>query len=105
MNIFSRWFWKRAIRHEMLSIARVASLAGGLLLVFSALVGAGPMSLGLILGVGIIILSGRLKRRLWSAGFLVGGVPAFSSFDGIVNEGGLVLTVVAAALGLASAFL
>ncbi len=103
-NFISKWFWKRAIRHEMLSLARLASLVAGLLLVVSGLLGVGPLALGLVLGIGIIVLSGRLKHRLWSAVFLVAGLLVFSSFSGLVGEGGVVLLILAAALGLASTF-
>ncbi len=103
-NVISKWFWKRAIRHEMLSLARLASLVAGLLLVVSGLLGVGPLALGLVLGIGIIVLSGRLKHRLWSAVFLVAGLLVFSSFSGLVGEGGVVLLMLAAALGLASTF-
>ncbi|MDG6898595.1 MAG: hypothetical protein JRN24_02545 [Nitrososphaerota archaeon] len=88
----------------MLSLAKTASLIAGLLLVISGLVGGSPLALGLILGIGVIILSGRLKHRLWSAVFLVAGLLAYSSFRGLVGQGGIVLLVVAAALGLASTF-
>ncbi len=104
MNFISKWFWKRAARHEMLSLAKMASLISGLLLILSGLLGAGPLVLGLVLGVGIIVLSGRLKHRLWSAVFLVAGLLVFSSFRGLVGEGGVVLLVAAAGLGLASTF-
>ena len=104
MNFVSRWFWKRAVRHEMLSAARMASLVAGLLLILSGLIGAGSLFLGLILGVGIIIFSGRLKHRLWSVVFLAAGLLAFSTFGGVVGQGGAVAMVVAAALGLASTF-
>lgn len=104
MNPISGWFWKRAVRREMLSVAKLVSLVSGLLLILSALIGGGSLYLGLILGVGIILLSGRLKHRLWSGVFLVAGLLTFSSFRGVVGEGGIVLFVVAAAVGLASTF-
>lgn len=104
MNFISKWFWKRAVRHEMLSLAKMASLIAGLLLVLSGLIGAGSLALGLILGIGIIVLSGRLKHRLWAAVFLVAGLLVFSSFSGLVGEGGVALLIIAAALGLASTF-
>ncbi len=88
----------------MLSAAKMASLIAGLLLILSGLIGAGSLFLGLILGVGVIIFSGRLKHRLWSVIFLAAGLLAFSSFGGIVGEGGAVAMLVAAALGLASTF-
>lgn len=88
----------------MLSLARMASLISGLLLILSGLVGAGSLALGLVLGIGIILLSGRLKHRLWSAVFLAAGFLAFASFGGIIDEGGALLLVVAAALGFASTF-
>ncbi len=88
----------------MLSLAKVASLIAGLLLIVSGLVGASSLVLGLVLGIGIIILSGRLKHRLWSAVFLVAGLLAYSSFGGLVGQGGVLLLIVAAALGLASTF-
>ncbi len=103
-NFISKWFWKRAIRHEMLSLAKLTSLVAGLLLVISGLLGVGPLVLGLALGVGIIVLSGRLKHRLWSAVFLVAGLLVFSNFNGLVGEVGIVLLMLAAALGLASTF-
>lgn len=86
----------------MLSVARTISLVSGLLLIVSAVTGAGSLVLGLVLGVGIILLSGRLKHRLWSAVFLVAGLLAFYSFGGIVGEGGAVLIIVAAGLGFAT---
>ncbi len=58
----------------MLSISRMASLVAGLLLIISGLVGAGPLALGLILGVGVLLLSGRFKHRLFSAVFIVAGL-------------------------------
>ena len=88
----------------MLSAARVASLVAGLLLILSALIGAGSLVLVLTLGVGIIVFSGRLKHRLWSVVFLAAGLLAFSNFGGILGQGGVVAMVVAAALGLASTF-
>lgn len=105
MIFISKWFWKWAVRHQMLSAARTASLVAGFLLVVSALIGSGSTYLGLILGIGIILFSGRLKHRLWSAVFLVAGLIAYSSFQGIVGEGGVILMVAAAALGLASTIL
>jgi len=82
----------------------MAALVSGLLLVISGLLGYASLFLGLALGIGIIVLSGRLKHRLWSAVFLVAGLFAFSSFGGLVGEGGGVLLIIAAALGLASTF-
>lgn len=104
LNFISKWFWKRAVKHETLSLAKTVSLVAGLLLVISGLLRVGPLILGLVLGVGVIVLSGRLKHRPWSALFLVAGLFAFSSFSGLVREGGIVLLMVAAALGLASTF-
>jgi hypothetical protein len=103
MNIINKMFWKRAVRHEMLSIAKIASLVAGLLLIISGLL-YGPLVLGLLLGIGIIILSGRLKHRIFSAVFLAAGILTFSSFVGF-GEWGIILLVVASALGLASTFL
>ena len=103
MNFISKWFWRRAVRHEILSLARMASLVAGLLLVISALF-YGPLFLGLVLGVGIVLFSGRLKHRLFAAAFLAAGVLTYSSFGGLIGEGGVVLMVAAAALGLASTF-
>ena len=102
MNFISKWFWKRAVRHEMLSLAKMASLVSGLLLIISGLVGATPLAFGLILGVGVVIFSGRIKHRLWVPVFLVAGLLAFASFGGIVGQGGAILLVAAAGLGLAS---
>ncbi len=104
MSFVSKWFWKRAVRHEMLSLARTASLIAGLLLIVSGLLGASPLVLGLVLGIGVIVLSGRLKHRLWSAGFLVAGLVTYSSFGGLVGEGGVILLIAAAGLALASTF-
>ena len=104
MNFISKWFWKRAVRHEMLSLAKLASLISGLLLILSGVLGAGSLILGLVLGIGVIVLSGRLKHRLWAAVFLLAGLLAWSSFRGLVGEGGIVFLVIAAALGLASTF-
>lgn len=104
MNFISKWFWKRAVRHEMLSLAKTASLIAGLLLIFSGLIGGWPLVLGVVLGVGIILFSGRLKHRLRSAAFLVAGILAYSSFGGLMGEGAIIVLVIAAALGLASTF-
>jgi hypothetical protein len=103
-NFISKWFWKRAVRHELLSLSKMASLVAGLLLILSGLLGSGPLALGLILGVGVILLSGRFKHRLWSAVFLVAGLLAYSYFGGLTGEAGAVLLIVAGALGLASTF-
>jgi hypothetical protein len=100
MNPISKWFWKRTVKHEVLSLARIASLVAGLLLIISGLL-YGPLALGLILGVGVIILSGRLKHRLFAVVFLAAGILTFSSFSGL-GEWGIILLVAAAALGLAS---
>ncbi len=88
----------------MLSLSKMASLVSGLLLIISGLIGAGSLFLGLVLGVGVILLSRRFKHRLWSAVFLVAGLLVFSSFGGLIGEGGVVLMIIAAALGLASTF-
>lgn len=88
----------------MLSLAKTASLIAGLLLIISGLLGASPLALGLVLGIGVILLSGRLKHRLWSAALLVAGLLAYSSFGGLIGEGGIVLLIIAALLGLASTF-
>jgi hypothetical protein len=102
MNPISKWFWKRAVRHEMLSAGRLLALVGGLLLILAALLGGVSLAVGLILGVGAIVLAGRLKHRLFSAAILVVGVLVFFSAGGLVAVGGLVLIMLAAALGLAS---
>ncbi len=104
MNFISKWFWKRAMRHELLSLARIAALIAGLLLVISGILGTGPLILGAVLGIGIVLLSGRLKHRLWSAVFLAAGLLAYTSFGGLVGEGGAALLIVAAGLGLVSTF-
>ena len=104
MNHFTKWFWKRAVKHEMLSLSKTASLIAGLLLVVSGLIGSGSLALGLVLGIGIIVLSGRLKHRLWGAVFVVAGLLAFSYVGGPVGQVGIVALIVAAALGLASTF-
>ena len=88
----------------MLSLSKMAALVAGLLLIAAGLIGAGSFALGLILGVGLILLSGRFKHRLWSAVFLVAGVFTFSSFGGLVGEGGVLLMIASAGLGLASTF-
>jgi hypothetical protein len=102
MSFVSKWFWKRAVRHEMLAAAKIVSLVAGLLLIVSALLGGISLVLGLILGLGIIVLGGRLKHRLWGVAFLVLGFIAFSSASGIVAEGAAALVMLAAVLGLAS---
>lgn len=104
MNFISKWFWKRAVRHEILSASRMAALVAGLLLVVSGLIGAAPLVLGLVLGIGAIFLSGRFKHRLWSAVFLVAGILTFSSFGGLVGEGGVLLMIISAGLGFTSTF-
>ncbi|HZW84587.1 MAG TPA: hypothetical protein VFE91_01615 [Nitrososphaerales archaeon] len=99
----SKWFWKRAVRHEMLSAAKTMSLVAGLLLIAAGVLGAASLFLGIILGVGVIILGGRLKHRVWAAGFLlVGLVALYEMGGGIIGEGGAVLVIIAACLGLAS---
>jgi hypothetical protein len=104
LNPISKWFWKRAAKHEMLSLARTLALVAGLLLILSGVIGVTPLLLGLILGVGVILLAGRLKHRLWSGGFLVAGLFSYYSMEGLIAQGGAVLLVIAAALGLASTF-
>ena len=104
MNLISKWFWKRAVRHEILSASRMAALVSGLLLVVSGLIGAAPLILGLVLGIGAIFLSGRFKHRLRSGLFLAAGILTFSSFAGLVGEGGVLLMILSAGLGLASTF-
>jgi len=76
----------------------------GLLLILSGFIGDGSLALGLVPGIGIIVLSGRLKQRLWSVVFLVAGILAFPSFECLIGQGGAVLMMVAATLGLASVF-
>ncbi|MDG7007880.1 MAG: hypothetical protein JRN06_06520 [Nitrososphaerota archaeon] len=88
----------------MLSAAKMASLVAGLLLILSGLNGAGSLVLGLTLGAGVIIFSGRLRHRVWSAVFLAAGLLALFSFGGIVGQVGAVAMVIAASLGLASTF-
>ncbi len=102
MSFVTKWFWKRAVRHEMLSAAKTISLVAGLLLIVSGLLGGSSLFLGIVLGVGAIILGGRLKHRTWAAAFLVVGLVAFSLTSGLVGKGGSVLVVIAAALGLVS---
>ena len=104
MKSISKWFWKRAVRHELLSISKTASLIAGLLLIVSGLLGYGPMIIGLILGIGVILLSGRFKHRFWSAVFLAAGLLVFGSFGGLIGEGAVAVLIIAAALGLASTF-
>jgi hypothetical protein len=102
LNPVSKWFWKKAVRHEMLTAAKTIFLVAGLLLIVSALLGGISLVLGLILGVGVIVLGGRIKHRLWAAAFLVVGFIAFSSASGIVAQGAAALVMLAAVLGLAS---
>lgn len=89
----------------MLSAARIASLIAGLLLIISAILGSAPLALGLILGVGVMLLSGRIKHRLWSGILLVVGLVVYSVVGGLAGEGGAVLLIAASALGLASTLL
>jgi len=105
LNFISKWFWKRAIKHEVLSVAKTAALVAGLVLIISGILGPTSLVLGLVLGVGVIILSGRLKHRLWSGGFIVVGLFAYSGVEGIIAQGGALLVVVAGFLGLASTFI
>lgn len=105
MNFISKWFWKRAIKHEVLSIAKAVALVAGLVLIISGIVGPTSLVLGLVLGVGVIILAGRLKHRLWSGGFFVAGLFAYAGVEGIVAQGGALLVVVAGFLGLVSTFI
>ncbi|HLQ07160.1 MAG TPA: hypothetical protein VK126_05340 [Nitrososphaerales archaeon] len=105
MNFISKWFWKRAIKHEVLSVAKAVALVAGLVLIISAILGPTSLVLGLVLGVGVIILAGRLKHRLWSGGFFVGGLFAYAGVEGIIAQTGALLIVVAGFLGLASMFI
>ncbi len=105
MNFISKWFWKRAIKHEVLSVAKAVALVAGLVLIISAILGPTSLVLGLVLGVGVIILAGRLKHRLWSGGFFVGGLFAYAGVEGIIAQTGALLIVVAGFLGLASTFI
>jgi hypothetical protein len=41
---------------------------------------------------------------LWNAVFLIAGLLTLSSFGGLVGQGGVVLLIIAGALGLASTF-
>ena len=87
----------------MLSAAKTMSLVAGLLLIVAGVLGAASLLLGVVLGVGVIILAGRLKHRVWAAGFLVIGLVAFYAMGGgIVAEGAATLVIIAACLGLAS---
>lgn len=105
MNFISKWFWKRAIRHEMLSASKTIALVAGLLLIVSGLLDPTSLVLGVVLGAGIILLSGRLKHRVWSAGFLIVGLVALSIVEGFLAQGGAALVILAGALGLASTFI
>jgi len=105
LNFISKWFWKRAIKHEVLSVAKAVALVAGLVLIISAILGPTSLVLGLVLGVGVIILAGRLKHRLWSGGFFVGGLFAYAGVEGIIAQTGALLIVVAGFLGLASMFI
>ncbi len=105
MNFISKWFWKRAIKHEVLSVAKTVALVAGLVLIISGILGPTSLVLGLVLGVGVIILAGRLKHRLWSGGFLVGGLLAYPAVEGTIAQGGALLVVVAGFLGLVSTFI
>lgn len=89
----------------MLSAAKTISLVAGLLLIAAGFLGATSLLLGIVFGLGAILLGGRLKHRLWAAGFLIVGLVAYSAMGGgIVADGGAVLVVIAASLGLASTF-
>ncbi len=105
MNFISKWFWKRAIEHEVLSVAKTVAFVAGLVLIISGILGPTSLVLGLVLGVGVIILAGRLKHRLWSAGFFVGGLFAYAGVEGTIAQGGALLVVVAGSLGFASTFI
>jgi hypothetical protein len=105
LNFISKWFWKRAARHEILSIAKTVALVAGVLLIVSGIIGPTALTLGLVLGVGVIILAGRLRHRLWSGGYLIAGLIAYSGVEGIVAQGGAILVVAAGSLGLASTFI
>ncbi|HEV2225895.1 MAG TPA: hypothetical protein VGR56_03715 [Nitrososphaerales archaeon] len=105
MNLISKWFWKRAIKHEVLSVAKGLALVAGIILVISGILGPTSLVLGLVLGVGAIILAGRLKHRLWSGGFFIGGLFAYAGVEGIIAQTGALLIVAAGSLGLVSTFI
>lgn len=103
MNFISKWFWKRAVRHEMASIAKTVAQVAGVVLIIAAVIGAAPLVLGLILGLGAILLAGWLKHRLLAAGALLVGLLLLGTFGGLA-AGGAFLIVIASGLGLASSF-
>ena len=86
----------------MLAASKMVSLVAGLLLIVSALLGGISLVLGLVLGLGTILLGGRLKHRLWAVAFLVLGFIAFSSTSGLIAQGAAAMVMLAAVLGLAS---
>ena len=104
MNIISKWFWKRAVRRELLFAAKPIAWVSGALFVISGIVGATSLILGLILGVGVTLLASQLKHRLWSAAFLIAGLVVYTTLGGATDKWGAVLIVVASTLGLASTF-
>ena len=105
MNFISKWFWKRAIKHEVLSVAKALALVAGIVLIISGILGPTSLVLGLVLGAGAIILAGRLKHRLWSGGFLVGGLLAYAGVEGTIAQAGALLIIAAGSLGLVSTFI
>jgi 4-hydroxybenzoate polyprenyltransferase len=105
VNFISKWFWKRAIKHEVLSLAKGVALVAGLVFIISAILGPTSLVLGLVIGVGLIILAGRLKHRLWSGGFVIGGLFAYAGVEGAIAQGGALLVVLAGSLGLLGTFI
>lgn len=102
MNRIKKWFWKRALRHEILSIARKLALLGGLLVILSGVLEPGLLLIALVLGVGAIILSGRLKHTTWSGATLVVGGISYFVLEGLAGAAGSVLVVIAGLMGLST---
>jgi hypothetical protein len=89
----------------VISISKpIAWVSGGLFAV-SGLIGAAPLILGILLGLGIVLLSTQLKRRLWSVALLVAGLAIYATLGGATDKWGAILMVVASGLGLASTFI
>ncbi len=102
MGWIKKWFWKRAMRHEILSIARKLALLGGVLVVFAGVLDPRIILVALVLGAGAIVLSGRLKHPTWSGITLILGAISYVESGGLVGVAGSVLVVLAGLMGLST---
>ncbi|MDG6908530.1 MAG: hypothetical protein JRN20_22400, partial [Nitrososphaerota archaeon] len=104
LNPISRWFWKRAVRREILFFARPLAWVSGLLFIVSGITGVTSLILGLVIGRGVIVLAGQLKHRILSITVLAAGLIIFYTLGGATVRWGAILVMLASILGIASTF-